>query len=140
MRENTEVLVEKTETTTVEMLPPVAPIKQDKEDVGAQLRGEADLLFESRKITLQIVIQPQKGDDRDCVLALWAAGDEFPQNQLCKWSQIGDALTSNQKINSLILALKTELLEKAEAAKKKPTKPVAPPAKPATKTTTKVKK
>lgn len=137
VRENTQVLVEQTETTTIEILPPVKPTKQAKEDVGAQLRGEADLLFESRKITLQIVLQPKKGEDRDVVLALWE-GTEFPHNEMCKYSQISDAIESNQKINSLILALKSELLEKAEAAKK--AKPVASPAKPATKTTTKTTK
>jgi hypothetical protein len=136
---NVETLVEQTETTTVEVLPPVKLTKQAKEDVGAQMRGAADLLFESRKITLQVVLQPKKGDDRDCMLALWE-GSEFPFNSMCKWSQISDALTINMPISSLILAMKADLVEKADAAKKVTPQPAAPAAAKAVKKTTKTTK
>lgn len=130
-RANVETLAEVTETTTtqtktiVEAAPTPDPI--------AQMKGEADILFDAATINLAITVFPKKNDDRDCMV--WLKSGEVSVQSMCKYSQIQDALATFT-LGQQMLALKTQLWENAEAKKKANTTPVTT-AKTTTKTSTK---
>lgn len=109
---NVETLAEVTETTTTKtkILVEAAPVEPP-----VAVKGEGDILFEQTTINLAITIFPKKGDDRDCMV--WVKGGEVSVQSMCKASQLQDAF-SVFTLAQQLLALKTQLLENAEAKKK----------------------
>ncbi len=141
---NVETLAEVTETVTTKTktIVEAAPPERTLKDVGKLIKAEGDILFEQTTINLAITIfpTPKGGDDRDCMV--WVKGGEVSVQSMCKASQLQDAF-SVFTLAQQLLALKTQLLENAEAKKKigKTSVTTAATAKPktTTKTTTKTK-
>lgn len=126
---NVETLAEVTETTTTKTQ--TKAIVEAAPDPIAQMKGEADILFNAATINLAITIFPQKSDDRDCMV--WLKSGEVSVQSMCKYSQIQDALATFTLAQQM-LALKVQLYENAEAKKKAGKTPVTT-AKASTKTT-----
>lgn len=113
-RPNVESLVEQTETVTTKTVIETAPVVTLLPPVAIQ--GEGDILFEKATIQINLTIYPLASGDRN-VLISHRANDDAPifAMPMPKYSQLSGALENNFALNDVLLAIKRDLLAKAEA-------------------------